>query len=68
MLVGKPEGRNRLEYLDVEGLIILKRSLKNWCEKIMDRINLVQDSYKWWTLVNTVRNLQSSVTGGQFLD
>jgi len=57
VLEGEPGPRGRLRHF-WEGTIILK-----WIEYRVwgvDGIALVQDREKWWTAVNTVRNLRVS--------
>jgi hypothetical protein len=56
-LVGRPQGKNYLEYLGVDGRIILKRIFKKW-DVGMIWIDLDQDRDKWQALVNAVMNLR----------
>jgi hypothetical protein len=56
-LVGKPEGRDHLKYLDIDGRVILKSSKKNRVGRC-GLYHLAQDRDWWWTLVNTVMNIQ----------
>jgi hypothetical protein len=49
VLVGKPEGKNNLEDLGINGRIILKWIFKQWVSGGggMDRIDLAQDMDGW---------------------
>ena len=49
--------REHLEYLRVDGRLILKWIIKNW-NGGTDWINLDQDRDRWWALVNVVMNLR----------
>jgi hypothetical protein len=56
ILVGKSEGKDHLEDLDIGGRIILE-----WISDRMggiDWIDLAQDRDQWRALVNTVMNLR----------
>jgi hypothetical protein len=57
--VGKPERRNHLKDLCVDGRIILKWSLGR-VERGIDWIDLAQDRDRWRAVVNTVMSLQVS--------
>ena len=48
--------RDHLESLGVNGKIILKCIFRKW-EGGMDWINLAEDRYRWWALVNILTNL-----------
>jgi len=48
--------RDHLEYLDVDGTIILK-----WIFWKLDRIDLAHGRDTWWALVNAVMNFPSSI-------
>ena len=56
-LVGKPERKNALEVLGVDGRIILKWILKK-SDGGMDWFDLVQNRDKWRAVVNEVMNLR----------
>jgi len=47
--------RDHLESLGVNGKIILKCIFRKW-EGGMDWINLAEDRYRWWALVNVLMN------------
>jgi hypothetical protein len=49
--------RYRLEYLDVDGKIIIKINLIGIVHRTVDWINLIQDIVQGWALSNTVINL-----------
>jgi hypothetical protein len=66
VLMGKPEGRNHLRDLGVDGRIILKWVLQKWDED-MDYIHLAEDRYRWRALVNAVMNLRVTYNAGNFL-
>ena len=55
VLMGRPEERDNLEDLGVDGRIILKCILKK-CGEGMDCIYLVQDMDRWRALVIAVLN------------
>ena len=55
VLLGKPEGKNHLKYLDVNERIILKRIFK-MCDGNMDWVNVAQDMERRRALVNAVMN------------
>jgi hypothetical protein len=42
---------------DVDGRIILKWIFRKWDVGVVDWIELAQNSYSWWALVNAVMNL-----------
>ena len=52
-------GNRPLEDADVDGKIILRRIFKKWRES-KDLIDLVQDTDRWWALVNAVMNFRVS--------
>jgi hypothetical protein len=56
-LVGKPEGKNHLKDLGVDGRIILKWIFKK-SDGGMDWIDLVQNRDRWRAVVNEVMNLR----------
>ena len=53
VLVGKPEGKNHLEDLAVDGRMILKWTFKKW-DGGMEWIDLAQERNRWRTVVNAV--------------
>jgi hypothetical protein len=55
VLLGKPEVKNHMEYLDVNGRIILKRIFKI-CDGDMDWVNVAQDMERRRDIVNAVMN------------
>jgi hypothetical protein len=55
ILVGKPEGKNHLEDLGVEGKIIIKYIFKKWDGGVY-WIHLAQNSDKWWASLKRVIN------------
>jgi hypothetical protein len=55
ILVGRPEGRNCLEDLGVDGWIILKLIFKRWNEG-MAWMDLTQHRDRWQAVVNAVMN------------
>jgi hypothetical protein len=56
-LVGKPEGREHQEDLDIGGRIILRWILeRGWGG--MDLIDLAENRDRWRALVSTVMNLR----------
>ena len=64
---GNIEQRDRFENPSVDGRIILKWVLKNEVLKNVDWINRAQDTNKWFVVVNTVIDLQSTARG-KFVD
>jgi hypothetical protein len=58
ILVGKPEGINHWEDLDVDGWTILKRDLRETDWDGIDWIDLAQDRDQWRAPVNTVMNFR----------
>jgi hypothetical protein len=54
---GKPEGKNNLKDLGVNGRIKLKWVSERFDEGSVDWTDLAQDRDKWRALVNTVINL-----------
>jgi hypothetical protein len=50
-------GGDNLEDPGIDGRIILKFILEK-SNGGMDRIDLAQDMYRWWALVNAVMNLR----------
>jgi hypothetical protein len=48
---------DQLEYLDVDGMIILKWILEKW-EGPMEWIDLAEGRDRWWVVVNVVMNLR----------
>lgn len=59
VLIGKPDGKNHLEDLSVEGRIILKL-LFNW-------IHLSRDIDKWLGVLGTAMNLRGPYGAGDLL-
>jgi hypothetical protein len=57
VLVGKPEGRDRLEDPDVDGRITLRWTFRNW-NGGMEWTDRAQDRDRWQALVNAVMNLR----------
>jgi hypothetical protein len=51
-----PREIHHLEDLDVNGRIMLKRIFKKWEGR--HGLDLAQDRYRWWALVNAVMNLR----------
>jgi hypothetical protein len=58
ILVGKPEGRNRLKGPNIDGRIILERIFERSEWGGIDWIDLSQDRDRWRALVNAVMNLR----------
>jgi hypothetical protein len=56
--VGKSEGKDHSQVLDLDGRIILEWILKKWFGKGVDWIHLNQDRDQRRDLVNTVMNLR----------
>jgi hypothetical protein len=56
VLMGKPEGKNLLKDLSLDGRIILKWIFKKW-DGGMDWIDLSQKRVRWRTFVNPVMHL-----------
>jgi len=56
VLVGRPEGKNHLVDLSVDGRVILKYTFKKW-EGGMDWIDLCQYTERWRALVKSVTNV-----------
>jgi hypothetical protein len=52
--LGSLKGRYNWEYLDVDGIIILKFILRRW--ECVNLIYLAKDRDCWWAFVNTVIN------------
>jgi len=59
--------RDHLEYVGVDGSIILKCKFKNWIEG-MDWNDLAQDRIRWQAPLNEVMNLRGSLKYEGFLD
>jgi hypothetical protein len=57
VLVGKPEGKNLLKDLSLDGKMILKRIFKKW-DRGMDWLDLAQKRVGWRSFVNPVMTLQ----------
>jgi hypothetical protein len=55
---GKLRERDHLEYLGVDGRIILRRIFRNWDRECIDWISLVEVRYFWRALVKAVMNLR----------
>jgi hypothetical protein len=66
ILVRKPEGKNHLEDLGIDGRIILKWILKELGRDGVDWIDLAKDRAKWQDLVNGTEP-SSSIKFGNFL-
>jgi hypothetical protein len=56
-LLRKVEGRDHLEDPGVDGTIILTWIYRKWYG-VMDWIDLGQDRYSWWAVVNAVMNFR----------
>jgi hypothetical protein len=57
VVVEKPDGRNHLKDLGVDGRIILKWILEKW-DGGMDWIDVAQERDRWRAVVNAVMNLR----------
>jgi hypothetical protein len=57
-LVGKPEGRDSLEELGIDGRITIKWVLKGIVLEDVEWINLAQDRNKCQAVVNTTMNFR----------
>jgi hypothetical protein len=58
VLVWNPEGRRTLEKPSIRRRIILKsicERFSGWGHRLID---LAQDRYRWWAVVNVVMNLR----------
>jgi len=58
VLVGKPEGKRPLGRPRHRWKDNIKMDLQEVGWGSMDWIDVAQDSYRWWALVNVVMNLQ----------
>jgi hypothetical protein len=58
-LVEEPGGEEHLEYLGVDGRIILKWALKKW-DRSMDCFDLAQGRYSRWAIINAPMKQQVS--------
>ena len=67
-LVGKPEGKRRLERPRRRWVDNIRTDLQEVGYRCMDWIGLAQDRDRWRTLVSAVMNLRVSVKCGEFLD
>jgi hypothetical protein len=56
VLVGKPEGKSRLEDPGVDGRIILRWIFKRW-DGGTDWTDLAQDRYRWRAVLYAVRDI-----------
>jgi hypothetical protein len=64
---GKLRERDHLEYLGVDGRIILRRIFRNWDGgRGIDWINLIEVRDSWLTLLNTVMNFRFPKDVGNF--
>jgi hypothetical protein len=68
VLVGKPERRRSLGRLRRRWEDNIKMDLREVGWGGTDWINLAQDRDRWWTLVNMVMNLPSSIKCREFLE
>jgi hypothetical protein len=59
--------RYRLEHLDIDGRIILKRIFKKKNQGRVEWIDLAHDRHKWPGLVNKITNLRVPQNAGNFL-
>jgi hypothetical protein len=66
VLMGRRDGKNHLEDIEVDGRIILKWIFKKW-NGGMDWIALAQDRDRWRALVNAVMNFRVTQYGGNSL-
>jgi hypothetical protein len=57
VLVGKPEGKNHLEDLGVDGRITLKWTFKKW-DGGMEWIDLAQERNRWRAVMNAVMDFR----------
>jgi hypothetical protein len=57
--VGKPDGRNHLEDLGLDGRLLLKWIFKHWNGSI-DWIDLAQDRNRWRSVVKVAMKLRIS--------
>jgi hypothetical protein len=64
--VGKPEGKNHLEDLSVNGMITLKWILRDTGYKGVDWIKLAQDSVYCHALMKKVRKTLGSIKARNF--
>jgi hypothetical protein len=60
LLVGKPEGKRPLGRPRFRWIDNIKMDLLEIGLRVVDRIGLAQDRYRWRALVNTVMNLRVS--------
>jgi hypothetical protein len=67
ILVGRPEGKHHLEDPGLDGLIILKRTLKIWYIDVLYKSNLAQNRDHLWALVNKVMTFLVLNYVGNFL-
>jgi hypothetical protein len=67
VLVGRPEGKNHLKNLGVDGRIILKWNFKKW-DGEYGWIDLTQDRDRSWVTCECRNELPGSVKCGEFLD
>jgi hypothetical protein len=65
--MGKPEGGNHFEDLDVDGRIILKRIFEKW-DGGTDWIILAWDKERWGDLVKGIMNFLDFIKCGEFPD
>ena len=56
VLVGKDEGKNHLEDLDIDGRIILRRIFRKWVGRVMDWIDLAHVRERWRARLSAVKN------------
>jgi hypothetical protein len=63
----KPEGRDRMQDLDVDGRIVLNWIFNKWDGGGMDWIKVAQDRDRWRAPLNAAMNLWVPLNAGNFL-